>query len=118
MNSKILVSGGSGPIGAALLPSLRASGCSVVRLVRGTASGTVSDNGQIAWNPAVPLAPATVSGFDAVVHLAGESIFGRWTATKKAKIRDSRVSGTHNLAQALAQAEEKPKVFLCGSAIG
>src|ERR1022692_858527 len=114
MNSRILVSGVSGPIGAALLPSLKTSGCSVVRLVRGAATG----EGQIAWNPAAAIAPETVSGFDAVIHLAGEGIFGRWTAAKKAKIRDRRIAGTMNLAQALARAEEKPKVFVCGSAIG
>ena len=114
MNSRILVSGVSGPIGAALLPSLKTSGWSVVRLVRGQAAG----NGQIAWDPAVPIAPEAVSGFDAVIHLAGESIFGRWTSAKKRKIRDSRVAGTLNLASALARAEEKPQVFVCGSAIG
>src|SRR5580693_1967965 len=108
MNSRILVSGVSGPIGAALLPSLRTSGWSVVRLVRGTAAGA----GQVAWDPAAPLAPDAVSGFDAVIHLAGESIVGRWTAAKKAKIRDSRVAGTLNLAQALAQADHKPRVFV------
>jgi uncharacterized protein (TIGR01777 family) len=114
MNSRILVSGVSGPIGAALLPSLRTSGCSVVRLVRGTATAI----GRIGWDPAVPLLPEAVSGFDAVIHLAGESIFGRWTAAKKSKIRNSRVSGTFNLASALARAREKPNVFVCGSAIG
>src|SRR2546423_9195880 len=114
INSKILVSGVSGPIGAALLPSLKTSGWSVVRLVRGTATG----NGQIAWDPAVPIKPEVVSGFDAVIHLAGESIFGRWSETKKRKIRESRIAGTLNLSSALAQAEEKPQVFLCGSAIG
>ncbi|MGA2919484.1 MAG: TIGR01777 family oxidoreductase [Candidatus Sulfotelmatobacter sp.] len=114
MISRILVSGVSGPIGAALLPSLRTNGCSVVRLVRGTATS----EDQIAWDPSVPIAPQTVSGFDAVIHLAGESIFGRWTAGKKSKIRDSRVVGTFNLASALAQAEDKPRVFVCGSAIG
>jgi len=118
MNSRILVSGVSGPIGAALLPSLRTSGWSVVRLVRGAATGRSTDNGQIVWDPAVPLAAEAVSGFDAVIHLAGESIFGRWTPDKKRKIRDSRVAGTLNLASALAQAEEKPNVFVCGSAIG
>jgi uncharacterized protein (TIGR01777 family) len=86
----------------------------VVRLVRGTAAG----GGQVAWDPAKPIAPEDVSGFDAVIHLAGESIVGRWTATKKQKIRVSRVAGTLNLAQALALAEEKPQVFICGSAIG
>jgi len=86
----------------------------VVRLVRGPAK----DTGQISWNPATPIALETVSGFDAVIHLAGESIFGRWTASKKRKIRDSRVAGTLNLASALGRAEEKPQVFICGSAIG
>src|SRR5207302_11235115 len=62
--------------------------------------------------------PHIVWGFDVVIHLAGESIFGRWTASKKQKIRDSRVAGTLNLASALAQVEEKPQVFICGSAIG
>ena len=114
MNSKILVSGVSGPIGAALLPSLRASGWSVVRLVRGRATS----KDQITWDPAKPIAPDAVSGFDAVIHLAGESIFGRWTAAKKSRVRESRVDGTMNLAQALASAAEKPKVFVSGSAIG
>jgi uncharacterized protein len=114
MNSKVLVSGVSGPIGAALLPSLRAGGWFVVRLVRGPAT----KENQISWNPEKPIAPEIVSGFDAVIHLAGESIFGRWTEAKKTKILNSRVAGTSNLSQALAQAEEKPKVFVCGSAIG
>ncbi len=114
MNAKVLVSGASGPIGTALLPSLRNSGWTVYRLTRGPAR----EEGQISWDPAQPLAPGRVSGFDAVIHLAGESIFGRWTSSKKAKIRDSRVTGTLNLAQALAQAEEKPRVLVCGSAIG
>jgi uncharacterized protein (TIGR01777 family) len=114
MNSKILVSGVSGPIGTALLPSLRTNGCAVVRLVRGPAKG----DDQISWDPAVPLEPQTVSGFDAVIHLAGESIFGRWTEAKKSNIRDSRIVGTFNLASALAQADDKPRIFVCGSAIG
>jgi hypothetical protein len=114
MNSRILVSGVSGPIGEALLPSLRSSGCTVVRLVRGTAAG----DELISWDPAVPLTPQAVSGFDAVIHLAGEGVFGRWTAEKKSKIRDSRVVGTFNLSSALAQTEEKPRVFISGSAIG
>jgi uncharacterized protein (TIGR01777 family) len=118
MNSRILVSGVSGPIGAALLPALRASGWSVVRLARGTGAGRSPDDAQILWDPAGAIAPEAVSGFDAVIHLAGESIFGRWTVAKKGKIRDSRVLGTLNLTSALARAEQKPKVFVCGSAIG
>jgi uncharacterized protein (TIGR01777 family) len=118
MKSRILVSGVSGPIGTALLPSLRNAGCSIVRLVRGKASEQATNEDQIVWDPAKLLAPESVSGFDAVIHLAGESIFGRWSEEKKRKIHDSRVSGTHNLSQALAEAEDKPHVFICGSAIG
>lgn len=114
MPGKILVSGVSGPIGAALLPSLKAAGYSVMRLVHGAASGEQ----QIRWNPAEPLSPDSVSGFDAVVHLAGESIVGRWTKAKKRRILESRVLGTRNLAQALAQASPRPRVFLSASAIG
>jgi len=114
MISQILVSGVSGPIGAALLPPLKTRGYEVTRLVRGAVTGA----DQIAWDPGKPIAPEAVSGFDAVIHLAGESIVGRWTDEKKMKIRDSRVAGTAALAAALAQAKDKPQVFACSSAIG
>lgn len=114
MNLKILVTGVSGPIGTALLPSLRSGGWQVIRMVR----GPVKAEDQISWNPAAPLDPRLVSGFDAVIHLAGETIFGRWTAAKKKEIHDSRTVGTLTLSSALAQAEEKPRVFISGSAIG
>jgi hypothetical protein len=64
------------------------------------------------------LSATTVSGFDAAIHLSGETIAGRWTEAKKKAIRESRVFGTRNLASALARAESKPKVFVCASAIG
>src|SRR5215470_11652667 len=114
MISRILVSGVSGPIGTALVPSFKTRGYEVVRLVRGQGSS----DGRISWNPMTPILPEAVSGFDAVVHLAGESIAGRWTVEKKKKIRDSRVIGTMHLAEALAEAKLKPQVFVCGSAIG
>src|SRR5262249_2735419 len=52
------------------------------------------------------------------IHLAGETIVGRWTGAKKAAIRDSRVLGTAHLASALAQAAQKPEILLSASAIG
>lgn len=111
---KILVSGTSGTIGSALMPALKARGHEVVRLKTGVGHGP----DEIAWDPLRPIDPALVSGFDAVIHLAGENIFGRWTARKRAAIRDSRVQGTQHLCQALAQASQKPRVLLAGSAIG
>jgi uncharacterized protein len=111
---KVLVSGSSGPIGGALLPLLASRGYQVIRLVR---SGVTNDR-QILWDPARPVPPGAVSGFDAVIHLAGESIVGRWTAAKKRRIIESRRQGTGHLAQAVAQAPERPRVFISASAIG
>jgi uncharacterized protein (TIGR01777 family) len=113
-SSRVLVSGASGPIGAALLPSLKASGCAVTRLVRGVATGA----DQISWNPADPVSPDSVSGFEAVIHLAGESIVGRWTDAKKRRILDSRGQGTRHLAEAVAKASQRPQVFISASAVG
>ncbi len=115
MNSlRILVSGASGPIGAALLPSLKATGATVTRLVRNSATNP----DEIAWDPARPLLPDSVSGFDAVIHLAGESIVGRWTEARKRRIRESRSQGTGHLAQAVAKAPQPPRVFISASAVG
>jgi uncharacterized protein (TIGR01777 family) len=111
---KVLVSGVSGPIGAALLPALEGQGYQITRLVRGAKSGA----NLIAWNPEQPLRPQSVTGFDAVVHLAGESVVGRWTQSKKRRIRDSRVQGTRHLADALAEASRRPRVLITASAIG
>lgn len=110
---RILVSGSSGLIGSALLPELEKAGHSVARLVRRTPSAN-----EVQWNPDGNIQPAAVDGFDAVVHLAGESIAGRWTEAKKARIRNSRVQGTSSLANALARTTRLPKVMVCASAIG
>jgi uncharacterized protein len=117
--NRVLITGASGLIGSALSAQIEAQGVQVVRLARATSQGSAS----IAWDPMAKevgagLAASLVSGFDAVVHLAGESIAGRWTESKKKAIRVSRVRGTGNLATALAWAESKPKVFICASAIG
>jgi uncharacterized protein len=117
--ARVLVTGASGLIGGALRPSLKAAGARITRLVHaGSTDEYATDEERILWDPLKPLSPDTVSGFDAVIHLAGETIMGRWTHQKKVRIRDTRVGGTRNLAEALAQAKEKPQVFVCGSAIG
>ncbi|MBZ5572638.1 MAG: TIGR01777 family oxidoreductase [Acidobacteriia bacterium] len=114
MKGKVLISGSSGLIGGALLPALKASGWQVTRLIRGASPG----EGAITWDPSQPLAPGVVSGFDAIIHLAGASIVGRWTDAKKRRIISSRVPSTQNLARALAEAPQPPRVLVCASAVG
>ena len=114
MPAKVLISGSSGLLGSALVQNLGVDGYEITRLMRRHTSAA----GQIAWDFAQPLAPQSVSGFDAVIHLAGESIASRWTEPKKKAIRDSRVLGTRHLAEALARAATPPRVFISASAIG
>jgi uncharacterized protein len=111
--ARYLVSGTSGPIGKALLPTLQKRG-RTTRLVRGAVTG----DDQIRWDPARLVPPEQLEGFSAVIHLAGETIAGRWNSAKKARIRDSRLQGTKNLAEALAKTSSPPGVFVCASAIG
>jgi uncharacterized protein (TIGR01777 family) len=111
---KILVTGASGLIGSALVPSLTGAGHTVTRLVR-----SKPRPGEIRWDPlGGDIDKAGLEGQEAVIHLAGESIAGKWTAKKKEEIRESRVKGTKLLAESLSQLANPPKVLLCASAIG
>ncbi|HEX8312096.1 MAG TPA: TIGR01777 family oxidoreductase [Chthoniobacteraceae bacterium] len=62
--------------------------------------------------------PPDVTGCDAIVHLAGEPIFGVWTPAKKRRIVESRVLGTRRIVEAINAASEPPEVLVSGSAIG
>jgi uncharacterized protein (TIGR01777 family) len=114
---RILFSGSHGLVGTALIKSLEADGGhEIFRLVRHYPESP----SQIEWSPdRYSIALARIEGFDAVVHLAGESIAeGRWTEAKKKRIRESRVKGTRLLGDALANLVEPPKVMISASAIG
>lgn len=113
---KIAITGSTGLIGKSLAPFLTTGGHDVVRLVR--KQGRLAGD-EIRWDPGSQrIDAAALEGVDAVVHLAGESVAGRWTTTKKAAIRDSRVEGTRLLAQTLAAATKPPRTLICASAIG
>lgn len=110
----ILVSGSTGLIGSSLVLFLESEGHTIKRLVR---KQPASEN-EILWSPDSKIDPSKLEEFDGVIHLAGESIMGRWTVEKKAKIRSSRVEGTRSLAQSLASLTKPPRVFICASAVG
>jgi uncharacterized protein (TIGR01777 family) len=113
---KILISGSHGLVGSALVQSLVKDGHKVVRLVRHNPQA----GSEIEWHPNQGrLNPQDIEGFDAVFHLAGESIAsGRWDDEKKRAIRESRVKGTTLLSQTLAQLSQPPSIFMSASAIG
>jgi uncharacterized protein len=113
----VLVTGSTGFVGSALVPSLSAGGHRVTRLVRATPEHRIAE---VQWDPEAGVMDTTrLEGLDGVVHLAGENIAtGRWTAEKKTKIRDSRVDGTRLLCDLLVGLKQPPKVMVCASAIG
>ena len=114
---KILISGATGLVGTALTRTFRAEGHTVGHFVR---PGAAALAGDVAWDPATAnVNLATMEGADAVIHLSGASIGdGRWTAARKAILRSSRIDSTRLMVDAMARLRQKPRVFLCASAIG
>lgn len=114
MAKKILISGAGGFIGTPLQKAFTDRGDSVVGLTRGE-----SGDDAIHWDPSAgSIDTDRLSGFDAVVHLAGEPIAGLWTGKKKKAILESRRDGTRLLAESLAGLDVKPESFVSSSAIG
>lgn len=110
----VLISGATGLIGSALTPGLEAKGHTVRRLTRHP-----RQDGDIRWDLDAGIIDGDLSGTDAVVHLAGESIAeGRWTEEKKRRILESRKKGTRLVAERVAELSEPPSVMVSVSATG
>jgi uncharacterized protein (TIGR01777 family) len=112
---RIAITGSTGLIGSALGRHLGSLGHEVLRVVRGTPTGT-----DISWSPADRrIDTHALDGIDAVVHLAGAGIGDkRWSDEWKRELLESRTKGTSLISEAVASAENGPKVLLSGSAIG
>lgn len=107
----VVVTGAGGLLGTALAPALAAAGHEVRRLRQGAGPGT--------WDALTGRLDAQMLvGADAVVHLAAESIAGRWSAARRRRIRESRVVGTQALATALSRLPTPPRVLVSASAVG
>ena len=104
------ITGASGFIGRRAAEMARVRGWEVVPFSRTPRNA--------ATRKFVPGEPADVDGLDAVLHLAGESVLGLWTAKKRARIMDSRVLGTRSIVDGFARAKHPPRVLISGSAIG
>ena len=119
---KVLVTGGTGFIGKRVCDALQEKDYGVTVLSRDPerAKTKLQSIDEIyTWNPETEQLPSeATSDLHAVIHLAGESIAGRWNAKKKQRIRDSRILSTQNLVSSLASTEAKPEVLICASAIG
>ncbi|OBH86530.1 TIGR01777 family protein [Mycobacterium scrofulaceum] len=109
----VAVTGASGLVGSALTAFLSTGGHRVIRLVRRSPRG----EDERAWDPDDP-DPALFDRVDAVIHLAGASIAGRFTEKHRHAVRDSRIGPTRRLAEALGRASRRPAVLVSASAIG
>jgi len=115
---RIVVGGGSGYIGTALVQHLTARGDSVTVLTRGEPrDGRPS---YVRWNPyEIGDWAQVVDGADAVVNLTGERAVGvRYTEAVKQRLYDSRIGSTRSLVQAIERAKVRPAVLVSASAVG
>jgi len=114
---RFAVTGASGLLGSHLSSYLEEGGHEVVPLVRNRDEADGEE--AIYWNVREDVIDAgALEGFDVAVHLAGESVFGRWTGAKKRRITESRREGTRLFTEALAELSDPPEVLISASAVG
>lgn len=117
---RIALTGATGLIGSAMIPYLNTGGHEVVALRRPESTRSLPEG----WAQAIPWSAdeggplEALEGFDAVVHLAGENVVGRWNKERKKKIEESRTHSTRHLAEALAQLRKPPRVLVSASGVG
>jgi hypothetical protein len=118
---KILMTGGTGFVGSFLAPRLAREGHEISILIRNENEKRKDsrDVFYILGDPSVSGGwQQTVNKYDAIINLAGASIFSRWTAKQKTAIRESRINTTRNIVNAIDAHTGKPFTLLSTSAVG
>lgn len=112
---KIAITGATGLIGSSLSEHLEGKGHDILKLSRSKNRG----KGFVYWNyKSKEIDLESLEGTDAVIHLSGESIAGYWSKQKKKEIQRSRIEGTNFVVNSILKLKNKPKAFICASAIG
>jgi uncharacterized protein (TIGR01777 family) len=117
----IFITGGTGFVGRNLVSRLIGEGHSVTVLSRSEkASDTLPDSTSIVLGDPTEAGAwqESVKGQDCIINLAGTSIFSRWTTETKRLIRESRISTTRNIVDAIDPARGRGVVLFSTSAVG
>ncbi|MFY9630707.1 MAG: TIGR01777 family oxidoreductase [Candidatus Cybelea sp.] len=114
----VAVTGASGFVGREVIAALRARGARPIALGRSAERASDGDLETRIFDPNGAPNPEAFAGADAVIHLAGESVSGRWTPEKKRRIAASRIAGTQTLAASLRELQRRPAVLVSASAVG
>ena len=121
---KIAITGATGLVGSRLVSQLQQKGHQILVFTRNPskAQRVFSSSNDLEVVQYTPQESGEwqkrVSGCDAIVNLAGQAIAERWSPQQKTAIMESRQMVTRKLVEAIAMAEDKPKVLVSGSAIG
>src|SRR4051794_27449742 len=106
---RVAVTGATGTIGRVVVRRLQERDDDVVAVSRNPAGAGMA---AVGWDK------LDLSGFDGVIHLAGEQLAQRWNDDAKRRIRESRELGTRRLVDALRSSEPRPRVLVSQSAEG
>jgi uncharacterized protein (TIGR01777 family) len=115
---RILVAGGTGFIGTALVKRLQKSGHTAVILNRSGGDSPTSAESFRWSDQEMPPPTEAWDGIEAVVNLSGEPANGRWTENKKRRLVGSRVGTTTRLIEGMSGLESPPRMLLAASSIG
>ena len=114
---KVVIAGGSGFIGRALVDEFSSAGYEVSVLSR--SNEPVKNATTIVWDAkTVGDWVASLEGAEAVLNVVGENVFTHWTEAKKRRLMSSRVVPTQAIARAIESCKEPPKSWVNASAIG